>query len=615
MYILDKNARCFLILTVLLLICFSLYWPGLNGPLVLDDFPQLSPLLDKKVNWQASLTSESGLLKRPVSMVSFLLNSLLSGDNLFWWKLTNVVIHLLNAVLVFLLSLQLFSAADSSGNTQYHWPAIVLSGIWLLHPLHVSTVLYTVQRMTELSSLFVFLGLFCYVMGRRLQLKGDSGNLELGLCFFLFLPLAVFSKESGALLPLLTLLIEVFLFRFNGESGTRKRLLIYYSVFLLIPFIFGLYFIVSSLPAGYEGRVFTLGERIFTEFRVIWLYIFQLVLPIQSNMGFFHDDFVISHGWFNPATTILSLTGIILLFILALKNMQRMPLVALGIVFFFAAHSMESTILPLELVFEHRNYLPSFGLFLALVSFFREAKLNTPIVSLIATMTLVSLAALTLLRVNTWSSETSLYNYAYTAHPHSQRVTAIISENLTRQKNYDQALKLLAPIEGNGALLQRLYIHCIRDKQLSSTKIKNATTSFLPFFDDQASTGLIELARLGLEKECRFSFKEFTNLLNRATQLNIAAKHSKQKIWLYQAQYYWELGERDKAIATLDKTFNAEQDNPIPLFLATEWLIDLGDKRALSYFSKAKAVAKVSRHSYDRFIHDIDKKLKTHHAD
>lgn len=613
MYTIDQNVRCVLIFTFLLLICLSLYWAGLSGPLLLDDFPQLSPLLDKKTDWQALIiTSESGPLKRPISMASFLLNTLLPGDTIFWWKLTNVIIHLLNGVLVFLLSLQLFSATNSQSNTQLRWPAIALSGIWLLHPLHVSTILYTVQRMTELSSLFVFFGLLCYMKGRRLQQKNKSGKLELGLCFLLFLPLAALSKESGILLPLLTLTIEVFVFRFNGESGTKKSLLIYYSVFLILPFVFGLYFIESSLLTGYEGRGFTLEERLLTEFRVIWLYIFQLVVPIQSYMGFFHDDFMISHGWFSPVTTIASLAGIIVLFVLVVKIRHRMPLVALGIVFFFAAHSLESTIIPLELVFEHRNYLPSFGLFLALVSLFREAKLNTVISSFTSTIVLVFLAVLTLMRVNTWSSETSLYNYMLTVHPRSPRITAIFAENLTQQKRYDQAIKLLAPIEGNGALLQRLYIQCIRDKELSTATIKNVTINFLPLIKDQASTGLIELARLGLENKCSFSFKEFEKLLNKATRLNIATNHSKQKIRLYQAQYLWELGERDKAIATLDKIFDIEQDNPIPLFLATEWLIDLNDKRASTYFSKAKAVAKASGHSYNNFIYDIDKKIKGH---
>ena len=152
--------------------CAVVYMPGLQGPMLHDDFPQLSGLLRaQSADWRelsdAYLMSDSGALGRPVSMASFIASAILHGGELRYWKATNLLIHTLTGIVVFFLARVLLRASPSSIRPgQAGWLALLVAGLWLLHALHVSTVLYTVQRMAQLSTLFVLTGLLLYSTGR-----------------------------------------------------------------------------------------------------------------------------------------------------------------------------------------------------------------------------------------------------------------------------------------------------------------------------------------------------------------------------------------------------------------------------------------------------------------
>ena len=131
-------------------VCFVLYLPALSGPLLLDDTTVLGPLLEGDAadhGWLTHLFSDSGPLGRPLAMATFAANAVLNGDGLWYWKATNALIHTAIGVALFMLFAELFYAC---GSTMRSARAVALFGalIWLVHPLHVSTVMYTVQRMT-----------------------------------------------------------------------------------------------------------------------------------------------------------------------------------------------------------------------------------------------------------------------------------------------------------------------------------------------------------------------------------------------------------------------------------------------------------------------------------
>ncbi|HYD91853.1 MAG TPA: hypothetical protein VEA37_10250, partial [Flavobacterium sp.] len=270
----------------------------------------------------AAISGNAGLGNRPISMLSFALNHYMSGLNATQFKLVNLLIHLLNGLFVFIffkLLLTLYQETkgfNSKANTAF-LVAVFLAALWLLHPLNLTSVLYVVQRMTSLSAFFVLLGLTLYVLGRKklLEDKALQGLILISSSILLVTPLAVLSKENGVLLPIYILLIEVTLLRWQTASDQHRKILkLGISLLAFIPTLLGLLYLVNNpsiITAGYLFRDFTMVERLMTEARVLWLYIYQIMLPNISMLGLYHDDIVISKSLFNPASTAISVFGLL----------------------------------------------------------------------------------------------------------------------------------------------------------------------------------------------------------------------------------------------------------------------------------------------------------------
>ncbi|MCP4040420.1 MAG: hypothetical protein GY731_00490 [Gammaproteobacteria bacterium] len=588
--------------------CIVAYWPGLQGPMMLDDHPQFASLFEAAERGVEPLggylISDSGPLGRPVAMASFLANAMSAGDRMVYWKFTNLMLHLITGLLVFLLSRRLIGWVRKGSEGRPAWMALLIGGMWLLHPLHVSTVLYTVQRMTELSALFVFAGLLSYVHGRCRQVHGAKGMHWVALAFVLFLPLAAFSKENGLLLPLLAFLIELFLFRFRGSRFERRVLTGFFLAFLLLPLLLASVVLVwrfeELILAGYEGRAFSLEQRGMTQFRVVLFYLYLLLVPVQRNMGFFHDDFPLSFGWLTPPDTLLALLVCLALIGFAWRMRDRSPLVGLGILFFFGAHLMESTIYPLELAFEHRNYLPSFGVFLSLIGAV-ERLLDSRLMRIWIPVGIISLLIiLTWIRAGTWSARSSLYEYAYISHPSSHRARAELSQYLTEKGRYPEALAILDSRQGSAPMLHRLYIHCLLSRSLKVKDLARVEGVLHSPIDNYTVTGLIEIARMGLDNNCRFSHSDYLSLLNRAVALKVTDIKSAYKLWLYKAQYHWELGDEDGGITALMRSNQLVPDNPVPYYLAAEWMLEKDNLvLAKEYYHRANRIAAGSRFSFN----------------
>jgi len=353
----------------------AVYWPGLHGGFIFDDFPniienpgvRLSDLsLPELV--RAALSSPSSEFKRPLASLTFALNYYCSGGfDPFWMKATNLALHLLNGMLVFLLSralLQRYRSSDAG-----LWAAWI-AGSWLLLPINLTAVLYVVQRMESLANVFVLLGLLGYLRGRQLMDRAPAAGL---LCCSLSLlagsALGLLGKETAVLLPLYAFAAEYFLLGgLDRGSPHRRIILTLFGALLFAPLIAGSVWLAPGLmnPATWATRDFSLAERLMSEARIVIDYIRWSMLPTTSGLSFYHDAFEISRGLLAPWTTLPAICGVLALGILAFTLRQKAPLVGLGIALYFCGHSLTATVLPLELIFEHRNYFPSYGLLLAL---------------------------------------------------------------------------------------------------------------------------------------------------------------------------------------------------------------------------------------------------------
>lgn len=376
-----------LILFFISLILLASY-PGWNGQFWFDDNSNIlnnTSLLIQEFNfqsfWTASLSGPASKTGRPISMLSFALNNYWHGFEPYYYKLTNTIIHILNALLFFRLGYILIKTiplGTKSHISTHHilWLSFIISLIWAISPINISSSLYIVQRMTELATFFSILGCLLYLHVRTEHEYHIRYQISFFIIFFLLLLMATLSKENGVLLIPLALLIELLLQIKQTNTSSNSKLrnpvffrLIVYSLFLIPVIIVFLYLILQPdwLINSYSERSFTLAERLLSQFRILVYYLQQILLPDIYQMSLLHDDYAKSTSLFNPISTLYSLIFWACLIIFTAYNRKKAPWLLFGVFWFLIAHSLESTIIPLELIFEHRNYTPSYGIIFSVV--------------------------------------------------------------------------------------------------------------------------------------------------------------------------------------------------------------------------------------------------------
>ncbi|MGB5255213.1 MAG: hypothetical protein WBN68_21095, partial [Sedimenticolaceae bacterium] len=232
-------------------------------------------------------------------------------------------------------------------------------------------------------------------------------------------------KENTVLLPLLLLVSEITLLRGVPLANQQRRIRLIWALYIALPLIVGLAYVSAHLQLlSFDGRPFTLEERALTQPRVLWFYLRLLFIPDITAFGLFHDDIQWSSGLFDPPSTALAIIGLLGLTAAALYLRERAPVFAFAVLFFLANHVLESSVFPLEMVFEHRNYLAGLGplLYLAyVVVIWSEALRFRPLVLALGGLLLVSYTLVTYVRVDNWSSYQKFMLSAAENHPRSSR--------------------------------------------------------------------------------------------------------------------------------------------------------------------------------------------------
>ena len=461
-----SRSRRVLALIALLALAFIVYWPGRHGTFLFDDYSNLATLgaygpIDRAWKVVAFLTSGfAGPTGRPLALATFLLDARNWPAAPEAFKLTNVALHLFNGALLAGL-LAALGRALGVERERAATAAVLAAGLWLLDPFWVSTTLYIVQRMAMLATTFVIAGLWAYAHGRRLLQCGRrrAGYGWMSVALTLGTVLATLSKENGALLPLLAWVLEATVFDRRGDA--REALGVGFvrwrRVFIVLPALVLLGYLLRSLPAVWEGlkqgRDFTPGQRLLTEGRVLWTYLRDIWLPRAHDGGLFHDDFSLSRGMLEPVSTLFAWFGIIVLAAWAVVARRArtdwVAASAAAIAFFLAGHLIESTWLQLELVFEHRNYLPAILMFwplsLALLRGARDrdraGRLRWPAWFALALLTLF--AAQTARRAATWGAPFQQALQWAHEHPRSPRAQAYLANFWSRTGNQVEAARLL----------------------------------------------------------------------------------------------------------------------------------------------------------------------------
>lgn len=352
----------------LALIAAALFYPALDTPFLLDDFQNLRDLILARENGVLAYLTEgrAGPGGRPLALLSFALQEDAWPGNPFAFKAVNLLIHLANGGLIFFITLALAPAVNIRKRSSVTMLAVLVAALWLLHPVQLSSVLYVVQRMNLLAGFFTLLGIYLFLYLRGRGTDGLKTPLLMAASVYLCTALAFLCKENGLLLPLYILCIEAVLLSGNTGRKIPPRLIMGILILPLAVTVTYLAWTFGNIIEGYGYRPFSPGERLLTQASVILDYLKIIFIPRPSDYSLFHDDYTVYHDFLENPRALISVAAVCFLVLVAWLSRQRARLLSFGIFWFLAGHLLESTFVPLELYFEHRNYLPSFGpLFMA----------------------------------------------------------------------------------------------------------------------------------------------------------------------------------------------------------------------------------------------------------
>lgn len=573
-------------LAVLLAVVCLVYRPGLGGAFRLDDFQNLGLLdavddLDTVLLFVASGAAGPG--GRPVALASFLLNYASWPSDPAGFLTTNLLIHLLNGVLLIWLAFRL-ALRRGVAEGPAAMAALAAGALWLLHPMFASTTLYAVQRMTSLSVTFVFAGLVGYVAARegfagrpRAAAAGIVASIGLGTL------LAVLSKENGALLPAFAWLIDAVFFGRGTVTGATepawlRRLRLAATRLPALAIVAYAVYKAPGLPGSYVGRDFTLGERLLTEPRVLFDYLRLLLAPARSALGLFHDDYRISRGLLDPASTVVALVAWTALIAAAVAWRRRAPMFFFAIAWFLIGHALESTVFPLELYFEHRNYLPAAGLALALPLAALGLELRLRRLAFWVGSAYVGLFAFVLFETASEWGEPGVAAYLwYQERPDSERALQSYAQSLAATRRFD-ALTVLF----DGAVrrfpdkaaypLQLLITRCIAGQTVAPAEIENAAAvGRRARINYAAGDSLDKLANLVIDERCHGMGKADVIALAEAFLANPQYRGNgvvAYQLYLSEARLYDSEDDFERTLASLEAARTVRDYPEIHLMIA-----------------------------------------------
>ncbi len=408
-------------------------WSGaLLGSFVLDD--RMYVVYNPEIRSLVNFLDLSGT--RFFGYLSFALNYAIGGLNSFDFHLVNVIIHIVNALLVYGLVKATFKASfercfteSNSGEEVPSLAAFLVSTVFLVHPLQTEAVTYISQRFTSLATLFYLASVLLYIRAAFTERSGGRKIRFRALyaASLLFTVLAMKTKEISFTIPFIIVLYDLILLRGRKKGGLLR--VPFYLTLLIIP----LTLLLPGSGAGVDEEIrrlqvseaFGLSRYtyVLTQFRVIMTYIGLMLWP--SNLHF-HYDYRLSKSLFEPATfaSFLFLTGLLGSSFYALLRSARkgdpfLRVYAVGILWFFTTLSVESFMVPIkDVIFVHRVYLPGIGFIMALSALLYRflpvilAKRVTPLrTTLAALLIVVPPLSLSLhMRNIVWSDQLTLMN-------------------------------------------------------------------------------------------------------------------------------------------------------------------------------------------------------------
>ena len=471
-------------LFILSAVAFLIYSNTLHSPFIFDDIANIreNPFIRIK---DFSFSSVKNLIyslngQRPVPIFSFAVNYFFGQYNTFGYHIVNILIHIANGILLFFITDLLLSVKGCPENIYSRkWISLTSTALWLFNPVQVFSVTYIVQRMNSLAALFSLTAVILFLKLRLLyKAEGssadnndretedkDRGKLKVKSVLYtaaiiISFLLAVASKQNTIILPLLLFIIEIHFFSAGPGTfikslfSTRKRAAVTFISAVVMITLFGFIFFANTygsplhfLKNMYKGHSFTLTERLHTQARMLIYYISLIFYPSPSRLTLL-VEVQKSLSLVKPVSTLfsyLTLTALLTAGIFAYKKNLR--ILSFAVFWFFTAHLIESTVLPLELVYIHRNYIPSMFIFLPISLFafklsesgsLNKVKLFTRLLLLAV---VICYAVFTYQYNRIWKSSVEFWRDNAEKSPHLERVQANYGTALFESDQPDEAEK------------------------------------------------------------------------------------------------------------------------------------------------------------------------------
>ena len=389
---------------------------------------------------------------RPVACLSFALNYYFGGLNVFGYHVVNIFIHILSSVFLFLLvyrTLNLPSLKENYGPNAYSI-ALLATVFWALNPIHTQAITYIVQRMASLAAMFYVAGMYFYSLFRTSESRATRylSGIMIPVCFLL----ALGTKENAAMFPISLFLYEVILIQADPAEFLRKNLW-KLLVALLVTLAIGVIYLYAKggsiffFLKGYDNRPFNLSQRLLTEARILIFYVTLLSYPMPGRLSLVHE-FPLSNSVLNPISTLLSIIAILGSVTLSLVFAKKLRIISFALLFFVLNHLIESTIFPLELIFEHRNYLPSMFLFVPaaaglvfLINFYSNRRFMRNVIAGFVCLVIIGLGHSSYIRNVVWKNEHTLWLDAVDKAPNVFRPHHNLAKYYQTTGNEDLAIK------------------------------------------------------------------------------------------------------------------------------------------------------------------------------
>ena len=444
------------------------YSNSFDAPFVFDDQANIvnNPHLridelDIGQLWRGARASPAS--QRPIANMTFALNYYLGRYEVWGYHLINVGIHLTCGVLGYLLALATLNRVGGRHRCQLRppaarWASLAAAVIFVSHPIQVHAVTYIVQRMSSLATLFYLAALLLYIHGRTHAKPGPRWTLwAAGAACWL---LALGSKQIAATLPIAVFLYEWYFFQDLSGTWLRRNLKFAVPAVLLVGALGYAYLggrPWQSLLQGYEKRGFTMAQRGLTQFRVLVLYLRLVFWPLPGHFTLTHSV-AVSRSLFTPATTLFSLLFLFGLLGLAVGVARRYRIISFCILWFFLHLAIESSVIPLELAYEHRMYLPMFGIALfvawAIFTMLRNVRWAVATAALLVCL----LALVTFARNRVWQTPVTIWADVVAKYGQDARAWNNLGRACAKAKDYGRAIEAFDTAIARMPGFQRAYV-------------------------------------------------------------------------------------------------------------------------------------------------------------